>query len=66
VVLDPEQMAVLMKQKGFDTTQELEGASFAAWVKMGMAVKSGRFFPHISELERFDLRLNEEDEGFED
>jgi hypothetical protein len=66
VVLEPEQMAVLMKQKSFNATEELEGASFAAWAKMGMAEKTGRFFLHISELEWFDLRLNEEDEGFDD
>lgn len=66
VVLQPDQMAVLMEQKGFDTTEDLEGASFAAWARLGMQEATGRFFLHINDLEWFDLRLNEEDDGFDE
>lgn len=66
VVLKPDQMAVLMKQKGFEATEDLEGASFATWAKMGMQDSTGRFFLHVNDLEWFDLRLNDEDDGFDE
>jgi len=59
--LDPSTVEELLDRHGIDDLEDLQGASFVAYVPLRLAVKTGRLVLFVQDLDWFALRLPDED-----